>query len=454
MRTNRRTAPARSGIRPAHLVLALAAALALAGEQPAGAQALNDEIERLLDNNCAALQAMRASQGESEFGPELAAICEFPTTSGAASSGGGAAAVHSSTVSIQNSLLQRRRARAKAAAEEPGASADSWRFLERESAVALLALGDGAAPLAGGDAQAAGESGIDSRRLGLFVSGLAESLDRDLTQFEDGYDSSISGATVGIDYRFTNRFLGGLVATFLEQDGDFDGGGEFEMKSVDPTLFASIQPTERTFVQIVAGSRSQEFDVRRAVLFTIERQGGGGTTELSGVAASGTDATVRTGGVQFGYDHSVGSFTFGPRLGLNYSRTTIDAYAESGQTGLELRVGEQEVKSRQGVVGFYGAVALSGGGGVWVPQLNLEFVQEFEDSTERLRAQLAQDLRGADATTFVYQANDPDTSFFNVEVGVAAVFAHGIQPYVNLRTLLGNAHFDNLAGTFGIRFEI
>ena len=158
-----------------------------------------------------------------------------------------------------------------------------------------------------------------------------------------------------------------------------------------------------------------------------------------------------SGGVAFGYDRSAGKYTFGPRVAANYSRTKVDAFSESGGTGLDLNIDAQTVKSLQAVAGFYGSAAFSKGSGVFVPQFGVEYVHEFEDSRDPVGATLVDDL---DPTPFGYLVNDPDTGFFNIEAGFSAVLPRGIQPYVNIRAMVGNSLFDSVAATFGVRFEL
>ncbi len=445
---SKRRRPAGRLRRLGRLALCLAAMTALDGVRPARAQALNDEIVRLLDMNCQGLADSRTGfLDPNQLGPRLGAICAFPPTFNGASAGGGSASVQSSTTSIQNSVLQRRLARAKRPTAAGGPVTSPW--LSRD------AIGDASLLLAGPEAEStsgdASDPALGSRRFDLFASGAFESLDRDESRFEDGFDSSVKGATIGADYRFTDKFVVGLLATYGRQEGDFDGGGDFEVTSFVPTLYASILPTEKTFIHVVLGRSAQDFDVERDVRFTVMDPN---TRVLSGTTTSETDGLIYSAGAQFGYDHSVRQVTFGPRVGVNYSRTTIDAFVETGTSGLELRLDDQTVTSFQGVAGFYGSLALSVGSGVVLPQATVEYVHEFEDSPDLLDAQFAEDLRGTNAATFHYETNAPDSDFFNLEVGVAAVFPRGIQPYINLRAMLGNTHFDNLAGTIGVRFEL
>ena len=429
-----------------HLVPFAAVAVALIGlAGPSRAQSLNDEVERLLGDNCIALGRGTLPQDPAEFGANLLAICEVPTTSNPSSSGGGAASSQGSSLSIESAAIRKRlkRARDRKDAQEGGTSS-SW---GKASAYNAQLLAPGAA--------AGAETSLGSQRFDFFASASYESLDRNLTDFEDAYDSKVTGATLGADYQFTDSFVMGVVATARKQEGDFGGGGRFEKKSFEPALYASFLPSESTFLQIVAGMGSQDFDATRNAQFTVDRPDGDPDqiTELGGLIANATESDVLSAGATFGWDRSVKSFTFGPRVGVSWASTEVDGYVESGTTGLELRVLDSEVDSLQGIVGFFGSTAISGSHGVFVPQFTVEYVHEFEDSPATLSAQFVEDLREANALTFNYLTNTPDADFFNLDIGFAQVFPGGTQLFVNIRTVLGNSLFDSYSGTLGMRFE-
>ncbi len=432
-------------IRPTRLTLILVGALAVGIVPPSHAQSLpppltlDGQMESLLSSQCSGL-GFDPFDPSFPFGPNLTNICEFPPTGAAANStGGGAASSQASTLSIQKNLVQQRLERAKSMKRggEPSPSL-SGRSQGRSA-----------------DARSEG-SVAPSRRFDIFVSGTYESVDRNVTAFEAGYESSILGGAVGADYQFSDVVVAGLVAGYRKHEGDFGGGGDFTMTAFEPSVFVSVLPSQKTFLQFVAGYGGQNSDVNRAVHFDVDE--GGTPRNFDGTVASAADATAYTGGAQFGYDHPAGRFTFGPRIGVNYGRTTVDSYSETAGTGtgagLALRIDERTVESLQGVAGFFGSAAFSTGSGVVVPQLNVEYVHEFEDETSLVTAQFAEDLRGPGATPFAFLTNIPDSDFFNVEAGVAVVFARGIQLFVNLRTMIGNDNFDSSGGTIGLRFEL
>jgi uncharacterized protein YhjY with autotransporter beta-barrel domain len=422
------------------LGLSLVALMAPGNAGLVRAQALDDEIKRLLDNNCTGLEFPQFSTA-GVFGPELTEICRSPPTTSGSSSGGGAASTQGSALSIQNSLVQSRLERAKG---KGGGSAPRTSWLSAKT----LFYADQQA----GSASTGTDSGLRTKRLDIFGSASYEDLDRNSSRFEDGYDSSVFGGVVGLDYQFTDTFVAGFAAGYRTHKGDYSQGGDFEMTAIEPSFYASYLPTKKTYLQFVVGFSAQDFDVDRNINFTFTRQ-----TEtpapVSGLVGSSTDSNAFNTSAQVGYDIAKGSVTFGPRVGLNYSSTDIDAFSETGTTGLELDVEGRTVRSFQATAGIFGTVAISGKSAVWLPQGTLEYVREFDDEASILTARFVQDQKNF-PTFFTYQTNDPDGGFVNAEVGLAAVFKNGIQAFINLRTMLGNSNFDSFSAAAGVRFEL
>ncbi len=435
-------------IRPARfcgstlLILAIACALGVAvapsahaGLPPPSRVTVDEQVLFYLGNNCFNLD----QTGAGGFGPNLTAICAYPAGV-PATAGGGASSPQGSTLSLQNSVIQERLKRAKDKRDHP----------DSPSVAGLTRGRSGNGRREGSDtSDDSGTGSASSRRFNIFASGSYESLDRNVTPFEDGYDSSVVGGALGFDYQFNDKVVAGVVAGYRKQDADFKGGGDFKMKAFEPSIYVSVLPSSKTFLQFVAGYGGQNSDVNRAVHFEVVDSG----ASVDGTAASAGDAKAYSASAQFGFDQPAGRFTYGPRLGVNYGRTKIDPYFETGGTGLELSIDGRTVKSLQAVAAFYGSWAISTKHAVVLPQFNVGYVHEFENDPSVVTAQFSEDIRPT-PTTFTFLTNTPDADFMNVEAGVAAVFAKGIQFFVNLRTLVGNKNFDNRGGTIGIRFEL
>ena len=424
-------------------IMILVGAVAGVAASPAHAQSLDSQVKFYLENQCFNLRFPNGALafGLAPFVGPLVAICGAPQGT-ASTSGGGGASSQGSTLSIQNSLVQQRleRARRKKSGDK-GASA-----------VASLYSGrSGSAYRERSAATDSSGSPSSPRRFDIFASGGYENVDRKVTAFEDGYESSVLSGAVGADYQFNDLVVAGLVLGYRQHKGDFNGGGDFDMKSFEPSIYVSVLPSQRTFLQFVAGYGGQNSDVNRHTHFDVASDP---VFVVDGLAASSADAKAYNGSAQFGFDQPEGRFTFGPRIGVYYSRTTIDPYTETGATGLELRVAERTVKSVEGVIGFYGSAAWSTKSAVVIPQLTVNYIHEFEDKASIASAQFAGDDRGIDAVNFNYQTTVPDADFMNVEGGVVTVFPKGIQLFVNLHTMIGNANFNTFGGTIGLRFEL
>ena len=448
-----------------HLILASAVVFGVTQfYQPgqASAQVLNQKVNDLLAGNCAGLGVSGADPG---LGANLNALCQFPPTAGAGSTGGGAASVQGSAASILNRVLLQRMYETDEEEGQAHARSSSMKFnpfgsllsgFGRASSVSSPLY---AATTAGGGSTATFSSGSQSRwhGLGFFASGLVESLNRDITTFQDGYKSNILGITAGADYRFSKKLVAGLALSYSNTDGDFRSGGNFSTNSYGGTLFASYLPTDRTFVQVTGGYTKNNYMVSRLASADTSSQSpdplNPGGTSVQGLASSNSNGNVFNLGLMTGYDHPIGRFTIGPRAGVNYSNTKIGDYGENGSTGVELKYDNQWINSLQSVLGVQGSAAFSTGLGVLVPQFNADYIHEFANSQHFINVQFAQDGRD-NPTKFRFQNDVPVRNYFNLGTGLLMVLPNGWQPFVNFRAMVGNEQFNNYAGMFGLRIEL
>lgn len=443
-------------------IVTIALALAQA-VQPRGAiaQVLNQQVNALLANNCDRLQPGTGGGSNPGFGPNLNRLCAFPTTFGASSTGGGAASVQGSAASILNRVLLQRLDETD---EEEGQDHKRSSSLMLNPFGSLLSGFGSAASVSspfyaattGGSGSTATFATGSQRRwhgLGFFTSGLVESLDRDITQFQDGYKSNILGVTAGADYRFNKRLVAGLALNYSNTNGDFRSGGNFSTNSYGGLLFASYVPTDKTFVQVTGGYMRNHYLVSRAATAFVAASSPLNERNVSGLASSNSNGDVFNLGLLAGYDHPIGRFTIGPRAGVTYSNTKIHNFSESGSTGVELKYDDQWINSLQSVLGVQGSAAFSTGLGVLVSQVNADYIHEFANSQRFIHVQFAEDFR-ASPTKFTFQNDVPVRNYFNLGTGLMMVLPNGWQPFVNFRAMVGNEQFNNYAGTFGLRIEL
>ena len=281
----------------------------------------------------------------------------------------------------------------------------------------------------------------------LFASLEYERLDKDVTTFEPGYTTKTWRVAVGADYAFSDRLLAGGALKYSEDDGTFDAGGDFKTDYYGFLLYANFAPVPKSFVNVSTGYTFTNNSITR--LASITRQGQ--STQLLGAVEGDPDGNEFMLELNGGYDYNYKGFTFGPRAGLRYKRIEVDSYSETGTTGLELIYDQQTTKSLTGVLGVFGSTAISKDWGVLVPQVNLEYLHEFEDPQRTITFRFVDNLT---AGPFFFQNDPPDRNYFNLGLGVAAVWPHGISGFLNVRSLLGYQDHSKYTITAGLRIEM
>ena len=146
-------------------------------------------------------------------------------------------------------------------------------------------------------------------------------------------------------------------------------------------------------------------------------------------------------------------------LGLSYLDIKVDSYTEQDRkrgadtaefSGLNLAYEDQDFDSLQSILGVQFTRVFSTSFGVLVPFFSADWRHEFENDSTTVKARYAaQD----DGPTFQLNvdSDDPDEDYFELGVGVSAVFANNIQAFVNYSTTVDLENVDAELFTVGIR---
>lgn len=281
---------------------------------------------------------------------------------------------------------------------------------------------------------------------GVFLSAESESQNRDNTIFEDGYDSDVMRVTAGIDFRINNQMVAGLAIDGYNHKGDFDSGGKFESDGKGVLLFASFSPVDSVFMQAYAGYSGKSNKRQRFTRFTEDS-----VVISDGFVGAEYDGNEYSMGIMAGYDRVNGATTISPRASLDWLNSQFDHYDESGNTGLELTFEKDERTSLQSAVGVQVSHVVSTTSAIFVPQSSIDWKHEFDEDQRNVSVSFVDDTR---SSQFTFETENPDRNFFELNVGVAVIFTHGAQLFVNYRTLLGHSFYNNTAATIGFRLEL
>ena len=388
----------RSGRVWAVVVGAAVAALVLMGPgSDAHAQRFNDAIQGALDNNCEGLRGPYQSS--------LSSICTAIPVGPGSSAG---ASIASQTMRQQGSEQRRIQL-----------------HLEEQR----QARGEG------GVLAASSDPSIQMGKLGLFITGEGEWVEKNVTRFEPGFSSDAGGVIVGADYRLLPWLTAGLAFSYSHTHGDFHGSnGNFNTDAYGVTLYGSATPLPNLFVDGTLGFTRRDYDILRRVIYVSPG------TAIDGLAKGETTGNEFRTSVQVGYDVVRGALTVGPRVGVNYSTNDIDSFNERNvsprglDTGLQLAYDGQHRESLTTTVGAFLSYAFSTSIGIFVPQLTAEWVHEFFDNQRVIYFRFREDFG---QTKLRFQTDQPDRDYANVGTGVVLVLPKGMQVFLSFRALVG-----------------
>ncbi|PLW68638.1 hypothetical protein C0039_11530 [Pseudohalioglobus lutimaris] len=320
-------------------------------------------------------------------------------------------------------------------------------------------------PVVGGNA---GEEG-DGLGWGWFLNGAYGFGERDGTQVEDEYDYDSYGATLGFDYMFDSGLVAGVAAGYADYEVDFDNsrsslagnsltstvsGGGFELDGYSLSAYL-IGNLGRFYVDGLVSYGSNDYETERVVRYqgAADGSGRGQNLDIDRTMSGKTDSDTLGLGLSTGTTFELGGFDLGVDLGLSYLDITVDGYTEKDSAvngGLNLAYGDQDIESLVSTLGAQLTRSFSTSSGVLVPYARADWHHEFKNDARMVDARYASQEVGQSFNLNV-GSDDPDTDYFSVGLGVAAVFANNIQAFVDYRTTLGLEDVSANLFTIGVR---
>ena len=257
---------------------------------------------------------------------------------------------------------------------------------------------------------------------------------------EAGFQSDRGGITVGLDAPMEWGLIGGAIS-YSHTWGDFDDdGGEFGIDSFGGLVYASYYPTDASYIDAVIGlaGKGQTLD-RRVVANNV----------ILGNAEGDTIGFEFQGSLSGGYDFAFDNITIGPRVGVNYLRTELNGFTETGNP-LALSYEDQVEDSLTTTAGVQASIAISTSIGVIVPQASAEYVHEFLNDRRTIHAVSTDGT----ATPVDFVTDPPDRNYFNIGGGIVFVLPDGIAPFLSYSAQVANRFEELHTLTAGVRFEL
>jgi outer membrane autotransporter protein len=298
------------------------------------------------------------------------------------------------------------------------------------------------------------EIGTDFSRWGFFASGIIGRGSYDGTSAMPEYDYDTNGLTAGVDYRINDQWVAGASVGWNQQDTELTGNsGGVEADGWSISGYTTWFNQNNWYVDGVLTFGSNDYDLQRRIRYNIVGANGT-TTSIDQVARASTGGDVLSMAFSFGRDFQRGALSFGPYARGLYTRVDFDGYEEELATGagsgLGLAVESRELTSMTAVAGGKLTWALSRDWGILMPHAQLEWEHEFEDDPQQLAARF---LHDPTQTVIRAEGDEVDTDYFNIGLGLSALFANGRSAFLFYEHRAGSEGLsqDNLS--LGVRIE-
>lgn len=324
-------------------------------------------------------------------------------------------------------------------------------------------------PVAGGNA------GDEGTGWGWFLNGALGTGDRDATQREDEYEYDSYGATLGFDYLFDSGFVAGFALGYSDYEVEFEStrsfvagtdftstqsGGGFDIDGYALSLYA-IGDAGPVSIDGLISYGQNDYSTERVIDYT-SAPGGSQTIVVNRLMTGNTDSESLTVGLNASTVFELGAVDLALSGGLSYLDLTVDGYTEkdraigldtSPASGLALRYEDQDIDSLQSAVGVQLSRVFSTASGVVLPYARVEWRHEFENDADAVKTRYAayDNAVRADGSDLVVSTDDPDEDYFEVGVGISAVFAQNIQAFIDYTTTVDLEDVSAELITIGIR---
>ena len=186
----------------------------------------------------------------------------------------------------------------------------------------------------------------------IFASLDLGNLDRRVSENEAAFDGRADRLTVGVNYQANPKWLLGLALNHTRESLDFTGSGSQNDSRMNGGLFTtSFNPNEHFFFDGYAGSFKGSTDNLRNIQYSFESPVGT-TLDISTRAFGAADVDRKVSGISGGWLWNKNAWSGGINLGMDQSKTTLQAYTETGGDGFALEIPTRKIKSRTGSLSF------------------------------------------------------------------------------------------------------
>lgn len=281
--------------------------------------------------------------------------------------------------------------------------------------------------------------------LGFFASIQRDVAERDISALESGYKSRGNAATLGLDYRFNNKWVLGAALGFNQNDLDYSAhNGSVDSEITSFILFSSYT-LEHSSIETQLGYAHTSFDSIRQVSYNE------GNALVSDTMVGNTVGSQLLFNSQWQWDWNRNALTVSPFVRVDYLQNKVDGYGENGGGGLPMVIGKQATDQTTLGAGVQTTYVFNQNWGVLIPLLKLAILSEVNAASDPVVSRFSYDPDPDN--TFTLENEGADKAFAQIGVGSSFVLKRGLSGFVQYQQLLGYSNLSAYQIQLGIRNE-
>ncbi len=279
---------------------------------------------------------------------------------------------------------------------------------------------------------------------GFFINGSLTTGDFEYQdEVNDGFDFDSDSLSVGVDYRFSNRFVLGAALGYNQMDSNTGAGVRMESEGASVNLYGLFTPTENFYLDTRISFARPDVRQTRVEVFNLIDV----VVDIEAVGETTSDQFTIASSA--GYNFNRGAWNWSPFITAEYVNNTLEEYTETGAGGFNIFYAEQDFKALKYNLGFIVSRAISTRNGVLSPQLSWQ--QTYEDQDDGI---MEMRLIGMPVDElFNVETNFTESSYNQLSLGLTWITANGKMFYLRYSEIYGLRNFDQYTISLGARFE-
>ncbi|MBD9357173.1 autotransporter domain-containing protein [Methylomonas albis] len=276
--------------------------------------------------------------------------------------------------------------------------------------------------------------------LGFFLKGQFNVGEKANTGSERGFKADRKAVTFGLDYSVMDELVLGAAFGYGSTDTNYNlNSGSMSADAFEFSSYGSYFLPQSFYIDWIMSYALHSFDINRRIQYT-------GFDNTATSAAHGDQYGFSLG---FGKDFALQSFVINPYLRLDYSKTKVDSYRESGGGGLAMEFAGQSIDSATSTIGGQASNAISTSWGVLSPGVRFEWVHQYLDESRLIQARFSQAAAGTGR--FSVKTDTPDRDYFNIGTSLALSLPEGRAGFLRYEYRLGQAYITDHTIELGAR---